>query len=138
MASVPKPAYLAIWLNENWIARFGEVDGLTLVVRIKWRLPEREPELFSALSKVPEAPRSHPFEILRQTDGKYTLITKGYGHFRFGKGRSFIEIARQGDYVPFSEYLEYGNNLIKQYQPDFDYTESETQAYLRQDEANLG
>ena len=58
------------------------------------------------------------------------MIPEGYGQFRFGKGPLFINLARQADYVPFTEYLEYGNDIIRQYQPDFDYTESEEQAYF--------
>jgi hypothetical protein len=130
MESVPKPAYLNIWLNEERIARFGDVDFLTLRVRIGWRQPQQVPTILSTLSDIPEAPSDHRFEVLRQTDGKYTLIPEGYGRFRFGKGPLFIDLARQGDYVPFAEYLEYGNNMIKKYQPDFDYTQSEEQAYI--------
>ena len=130
MQGVPKPAYLDIWLNEKWIARFGDVDVLTLRVRIEWRQAQQVPTILSSLSEIPEAPTDHRFEVLRQTDGKYTLVPEGYGRFRFGKGPLFIDLARQGDYVPFAEYLEYGNNMIKQYQPDFDYTQSEEQAYI--------
>jgi hypothetical protein len=130
MENVPKPTYLDIWLNEKRIARFGDLDVLTLRVRIEWRQPQQVPTVLSSLSEIPEAPTDHRFEVLRQNDGKYTLIPESYGQFRFGKGPLFINLVRQGDHIPFAEYLEYGNNIIRQYQPDFDYTQSEEQAHF--------
>jgi hypothetical protein len=45
-------------------------------------------------------------------------------------GASLSDLARRGGFVVGDDYLEYGSNFIKQYQPDFDYSASEEHALL--------
>ena len=73
---------------------------------------------------------------MKRDDGKYTLVPKALRTFeeRWGTSRvgpSRYDLVRQGQVgVGFDDYLEYGSNLIRQYQPDFDYSRSEDEAYL--------
>jgi hypothetical protein len=87
---------------------------------------------------MPGAPQGHDFEVIKRDDSKYTLVSKALRTFeeRWGMSESDVgptryELTRQG-HIPlgFDDYLEYGSDLIRQYQPDFDYSESEEQANL--------
>jgi hypothetical protein len=133
MGSVPKPASLEIkgLDNEMAVAR-STPDRLLVGVSVKWRDAEQIPTLLSILSDIPPAPNDHDFEVMRRDDGKYTLITNVMRLVRSGSaaGPSLYDLARRGGFVIGDDYLEYGSNIIKQYQPDFDYSASEEHALL--------
>jgi hypothetical protein len=145
MGSVPKPAFLQIrgLDNEKTIARCSteeaglfvhSVDKMPVFVQVQWRQADQVPTLLSILSEIPKATQNHDLEVMRRDDGKYTLVSKGLRSLEERRGRgagpTFYERARQGYISPLSDYLEYGNNLIKEYQPDFDYSKSAEEARL--------
>ena len=146
MGSVPKPAYLQIrGLDNEWaIARCStkepglfarSVWKLRIFVRVQWRQAEHVPSLLSALADIPSAPRDHDFEVMRRNDGRYTLVPRALRTFEerwgHGAGPTRYELTQQGHIPPgFESYLDYGSNIIRQYQPDFDYTQSEEQSNL--------
>jgi hypothetical protein len=133
MVSVPKPAYLNIIIpGEPHLARSSPDDFLVLV-RVRWRKAERIPPILARPADMPEIPNADDFEVLRRDDGSYTLIPKTWRTrpFRFGKGSpTFYELERAGEDMAWGKSLEYVSNLIKQYQPDFDYAASEDSAYF--------
>ena len=146
MGSVPKPAYLDIrgLDNERAIARCSteesglfvhSVEKLHVFVRVQWRQAERVPSLLSVLAEIPSAPRDHNFEVTRRDDGRYILVPRDLRTFEerwgHGAGPTQYELTQQGHIPPrFESYLDYGSNIIRQYQPDFDYSQSEEQANL--------
>jgi hypothetical protein len=66
---------------------------------------------------------------MRRDDGRYTLVPKALR--TFARLRRWYELTRQGHIRPgFENYLEFGSNIIRQYQPDFDYSRSEEEANL--------
>jgi hypothetical protein len=106
-------------------------EQLWIFVAVRWREAEEIPALISVLSEIPEAPRGYNFQVERRGDGRYTLVPEGWQKPKITGMLSLFELARQGNVAfGYSEYLEYGSNLIKQYQPDFDYTESKEHAEL--------
>jgi hypothetical protein len=145
MGSVPKPVFLQIrgLDNELEIARCSteesgffvhSAEKLRVFVTVQWREAKHVPTLLSILSEIPRAARPHDLEVLKRDDGKYTLVptalrTKSW-YLNRGAGPTFYELARGGRISIIGDYLEYGSNIIRQYQPDFDYSESEEQAYL--------
>jgi hypothetical protein len=130
MGSVPKPDYLDIKLDPMRMAR-RPPEQLWLFVALRWRVGKDVPGIISVLSEIPEAPRGYAFKVVRRGDGKYSLEPEGWEKPKIDGVLSLFDLARQ-DHVAFgySEYLEYGSNLIKQYQPDFDYSESKEKAEL--------
>jgi hypothetical protein len=145
MGSVPEPAFLKITGldNEMEIARCSteesglfvrSVEKLGVFVRVQWREAEQTPTLLSILSEIPRAAKPHDLEVLRRDDGTYTLVPKALRtrsrYLNPGAGPTFYELARGGHISIIKDYLEYGSNIIRQYQPDFDYSQSEEQAYL--------
>jgi hypothetical protein len=130
MGSVPKPDYLNILLDPPRMAR-RPPEQLWLFAAVRWREAEEVPAIISVLSEIPEAPRGYDFKVVRRGDGSYTLEPQGWQKPKIDGVLSLFDLARQSNVAfGYAEYLEYGSNLIKQYQPDFDYTESEEQAEL--------
>jgi hypothetical protein len=136
VGSVPKPAFLQIrgLDNEKTLARCSteetglfvrSVYKLGVFVRLQWRQTERVPTLLSILAEIPPSHEGHDFEVMRRDDGKYTLVPKALRWYE-----DHYRLARQGHISPSRDYLEYGNNLIRQYQPDFDYSKSAEEARL--------
>jgi hypothetical protein len=136
MGSVPKPAFLQIrgLDNEKTIARCSteetglfvhSVDKIRVFVQVQWRQADQVPTLLSLLSEIPKASQNHDLEVMRRDDGKYTIVPRGLRSLE-----EFYELARQGNISPLRDYLEYGNNLIRQYQADFDYSNSAEEARL--------
>ena len=99
-------------------------------VSVQWRDVERIPTLLSILSDIPRAPNDHDLEVMRRDDGRYTMIPKSMHYVQDSTGTSLSDLARWGGFVVGDDYLEYGSNIIKQYQPDFDYSASEEHALL--------
>jgi hypothetical protein len=108
-------------------------EQLWVFVAVRWRVGKDVPGIISVLSEIPEAPRGYDFKVERRSDGTYTLVPEGWQKPKVDGVLSLFELARQGSVAfGYSEYLEYGSNLIKQYHPDFDYTESKENAeFLR-------
>lgn len=106
-------------------------EQLWVFVAVRWRVEKDVPGIISVLSEIPEAPRGYNFKIKERDDGSYTLVPEGWQKPKIDGVLSLFELARQ-DNVAFGcpEYLEYGSNLIKQYQPDFDYSRSEEEAEI--------
>jgi hypothetical protein len=131
MRSVPKPASLEIvgLNNEMRVARSSPHKPL-VGVSVQWRDAEQIPTLLSILSDIPPAPNDHDLEVMRRDDGRYTVIPKMMHYVQGSTGASLYDLARRGGFVVGDDYLEYGNNFIKQYQPDFDYSASEEHALL--------
>jgi hypothetical protein len=132
MGSVPKPASLEIKGLDNEMAVASSApDRLLVGVYIQWRGADQTPALLSILSDIPLAPNDHDLEVMRRDDGSYTLIPKLIMHYvKSSTGASLYDLARQGGFVVGSDYFEYGSDIIKQYQPDFDYSASEEHALL--------
>jgi hypothetical protein len=132
MVSVPKPAFLEIkGLDNEMRAARSSPDKPLVGVSVQWRGAERIPTLLSILSEIPPAPNDHDFEVMRRDDEKYILTPKVLRLVRSGRdGPSLYDLARRGDFVFADNYLEYGSYIIKQYQPDFDDSESEEHALL--------
>jgi hypothetical protein len=131
MGSVPKPASLDIkgLDNEMAVARSAP-DRLLVGVHIQWRDADQPPALLSILSDMPPVPNNHDFEVIRRDDGRYTLITIER-YVNSSTGSTLYDLVRRGDFSPIGrDYLEYGSDIIKQYQPDFDYSASEQHALL--------
>jgi hypothetical protein len=130
MGSVPKPDYLNITLDPMRMAR-RPPEQLWLFVAVRWRVEKDVPGIISVLSEIPEAPREYDFKVKRAGDGRYTLEPEGWQKPKIDGVLSLFDLARQGNVAfGYSKYLEYGSNLIKQYQPDFDYSESKENAEL--------
>jgi hypothetical protein len=101
---------------------------LSVSVEVQWRQAHDVPAILSTLSEIPEAP-PRGLEVLKRDDGKYTLVSKALR--TFARLRRWYELTRQGHIRPgLEDYLEYGSNLIRRYQPDFDYSRSEEEANL--------
>jgi hypothetical protein len=131
MGSVPKPASLEIMGLDNEMRAARSSPHKPLVeVRVQWRDAEQNPTLLSILSDIPRAPNDHDLEVMRRDDGRYTVIPKSMHYVQDSTGASLSDLARRGGFVVGDDYLEYGSNFIKQYQPDFDYSASEEHALL--------
>ena len=131
MGSVPKPASLEIkgLDNEMAVARTAP-DRLLVGVDIQWRGADQIPTLLSILSDIPPEPNGHNFEVMRRDDGRYTLVTIER-YVNSSTGPTLYDLVRRGDFPPIGrDYLEYGSDIIKRYQPDFDYSASEEHALL--------
>ena len=132
MKSVPKPAYLDIsFPTEAQLARRSP-DDFYLSVSVRWRRAESFPPPLGMLDGMPRLPDGDEFEVLRRIDGSYTLIPKRWRDpgLRFGKGRpTLYELERAGKDMGWGKRLRSVSNLIEQYQPGFDYTASEKNAY---------
>lgn len=130
MGSVPKPDYLNIVFDPKRTAR-RPPEQLWVFVAIRWRVGKDVPGIISVLSEIPEAPRGYDFKVVSSGDGRYTLEPDGWQKPKIDSVLSLFDLARQGNVAfGYSEYLEYGSDLIKQYQPDFDYSRSEEDAEL--------
>jgi hypothetical protein len=131
MGSVPKPASLTIkGLDNEMAAAHTDPDRLMVGVYIQWRDADQPPTPLSILSDIPPVPNDHDFEVVRRDDGRYTLITIER-YVNSSTGPSLYDLVRGGGSPPIgSDYLEYGSDIIKQYQPDFDYSASEEHALL--------
>ena len=132
MGSVPKPVSLEIkGLDNEMAAARSAPDRLLVGVYIQWRDAEQIPTLLSILSDIPPAPNDHDFEVLRRDDGTYTLITKIERYVNSNTGPTLYDLVRHDGFPPVGiDYLEYGSDIIKRYQPDFDYSTSEEHALL--------
>jgi hypothetical protein len=131
MGSVPKPVSLEIkgLDNEMAVAR-STPERLLVGVYIQWRDAEQIPTLLSILSDIPPVPNDHDFEVIRRDDGRYTLITIER-YVNSSSGPTLYDLVRHDGFPPIGrDYLEYGSDIIKRYQPDFDYTASEEHALL--------
>ena len=70
---------------------------------------------------------------MRRNDGSYTLVPKMLRTFEarwgLGAGPFRYELTQQGRIPPaFQSFFDYGSSIIRQYQPDFDYSRSEVEA----------
>ena len=131
MGSVLKPASLEIMGLDNEMRAARSSPHKPLVwVSVQWRDAEQIPTLLSILSDIPPAPNDHDLEVMRRNDGSYTVIPKSMHYVQDSTGASLYDLARRGGFVVGDDYLEYGSNIIKQYQPDFDYSASEEHALL--------
>jgi hypothetical protein len=131
MGIVPKPASLEIkGLNNEMRAARSSPHKPMVQVSVQWRDAEQNPTLLSILSDIPPAPNDHDLEVMRRDDGRYAVIPKSMHYVQDSTGASLYDFARRSDIVVGDDYLEYGSNLIKQYQPDFDYSASEEHALL--------
>jgi len=131
MGRVPKPASLEIvGLNNEMRAARSSPHKPMVQVSVQWRDAEHTSSLLSILSDIPRAPNDHDLEIMRRDDGRYTVIPKSMHYVQDSTGASLSDLARRGGFVVGDDYLEYGSNIIKQYQPDFDYSASEEHALL--------
>src|SRR5919112_1238449 len=132
MVSVPKPASLEIkGLNNEMRAARAAPHKPLVSVSVQWRDAEQNPTLVSILSDIPLAPNDHDLEVMRRDDGRYTVIPKSMHYLQDSTtGESLYDLARRGVFVVADDYVEYGSNFIKQYQPDFDYSASEEHALL--------
>jgi hypothetical protein len=130
MESVPKPDYLNIVFDPKRTAR-RPPEQLEVFVAIRWRVEKDVPGIIAVLSEIPEAPRGYDFKVVKRGDGTFTLEPDEWQEPKLTTLSSLFELARQGNVAfGYSEYLEYGSNLIKQYQPSFDYSRSEEEAHL--------
>jgi hypothetical protein len=144
MGSVPKPAVLQIkgLDNEMALARLPtewrllgpSVHRLSVFVQVQWRQAQDLPVILSKIAEMPKAPQGHSFEVLKRDDGNYTLVPTALRtseqRWGIGAGPTMYELARRGRISTFENYYEYGSNIIRQYQPDFDYSRSEEEANL--------
>jgi hypothetical protein len=145
MGSVPKPAFLQIrgLDNEETTARCSteesdlfvhSVERMHVFIQVQWRQADQVPTLLSILSEIPKTPQSHDLEVVKRGDGMYTIVPRGLRSLEDRRGRgagpTFYELARRGHISPLRHYLKCGNNLIRQYQADFDYSNSAEEARL--------
>jgi hypothetical protein len=132
MGSVPKPVSLEIkGLDNEMAAARSAPDRLLVGVYIQWRDAEQIPTLLSILSDIPPVPNDHDFEVMRRDDGRYTLTTKIERYVNSSTGPTLYDLVRRDGFPPIGrDYLEYGSDIIKRYQPDFDYSASEEHALL--------
>ena len=132
MGSVPKPVSLEIkGLDNEMAAARSAPDRLLVGLYIQWRDADQIPPLLSILSDIPPVPNNHDFEVMRRDDGRYTLITEIERYVNSGTGRTLYDLVRRDGFPPIGiDYLEYGSDIIKRYQPDFDYSASEEHALL--------
>jgi hypothetical protein len=107
-----------------------EPDDFYVSVRIRWRQPQSTPPMLKRPAGIPELPDAEHFEVFQLNGGSYTLVTKGSGtkSVRFGKGPTFFELERAGEDIGWGKSWAYVEDLIKQFQPDFDFTASEDNA----------
>jgi hypothetical protein len=131
MGSVPKPASVVIrGLDDEMEVARSSPERLRVWAFVQWREAEQVPNLLSHFAEIPGEPIAHDFEVLRRDDGKYTLIPKDLQYVEYKDGYSLYDFARQGKVELSRDYIEYVTNIIKQYQPDFDYSRSEEEAHL--------
>jgi hypothetical protein len=132
MGSVPKPVSLEIkGLDNEMAAARSAPDRLLIGVYIQWRDAGQIPTLLSILSDIPPVPNDHDFEVMQSDDGRYTLLTKIERYVNSSTGPTLYDLVRRDGFPPVgSDYLEYGSDIIRQYQPDFDYTAAEEHALL--------